>query len=156
MHAVYSVTSKKKTTSQRSPRDTREPEADSRQTVIYELAKSAKKHVSRRDADTIEEIGNNGKGTNLKMIRLISEPADPSAKDMPTQLLREDAGSSGAHAQGLVNPLVIGIAVVCGVLLVALVVVGVALKRKLRTPPPQVAEANKQEVAIATSEGTRV
>ena len=183
MHAVYSVTPRKKTSNQRPTREVNEGNSGfhnnepMKETIlihqftestlrkpgelsnvrignrIYEHAHS----LHRREAENIRDIGNNGKGTNIKMIRLIRESPDDSAK-IPSgeQTQQLDAESTSAHGQGLVNPLVIGIAVVCGILFVALVVVAVVLRRKLLSQPPRTVEMNTQEVAVAQSEGTRV
>lgn len=165
MHAVYSVSSSphKK---QRTPRDI----LDSQHTYhVIDQAdfklhlnhgpepaqhvsggqRLSRKNKRRRRQDGDASLGV-GTGTNMKMIRLIYESIDENTSGR----LAKTNNSSNEENQGLVNPLVIGIAVVCVVLLVALVVVWTLYKRKGRREAP--VETSADSVSTAQSKGTVV
>ena len=99
-----------------------------------------------------------GQGTNIKMIRLLSEPAN-SRRNMSSGALEKRTETNGAHDSSLINPLVIGIAGVCVLLLFALVFVGVLFRRKLltqqsqNTPP---VKTSSKEVTVVRAEGEAV
>jgi len=155
MHAVYSVSAAPSKTGNRTRRR-RENSKNPSDTKVFHhiiersasLSKAAKliesamltgkrpvdsvhgHHLARRDQDEVEDIGLNGKGTNMRMIRLIynSESFEPRADDTSVPPMK--SSDTDLSEQELLNPLVIGIAVVCVILVIALVVVGVMYRRK--------------------------
>jgi hypothetical protein len=103
--------------------------------------------MRRGDGDT-NTLGP-GTGTNMKIIRLIYESVDEKSDHqgkMNDSLTKSD--------KSLVNPLVIGIAVVCGVLIIALIVVWTLYKRKGRREQP--VETSVHSVSTPDGKGTVV
>ena len=88
----------------------------------------------------------------MKMIRLIYDSFDePSSVELQE---RKDSKTNAPSSTSLINPLVIGISVFCGVLLTALVVVWLLYKRKGRQNQP--VQATSQAVASTNIHGTEV
>ena len=111
-------------------------------------------HLSRRALDEAQGIGLNGKGTNLRMIRLIynseSFELGTDTNLAPSAIPRD----TNFKDSGLVNPLVIGISALCVILVGALVVVGVMYRRKSQRQLP--VEASATGVSTTDCDGTPV
>lgn len=165
MHAVYSVSSSPRK-KQRNPRDTLDSPLtyhviDQTDVNLHtNQGSEPAQHVGsghqsyrkgmrvrRQDSDASLGVGT---GTNMKMIRLIYESMDETTSGR----LAKTNDSLNKDNQGLVNPLVIGIAVVCVVLLIALVVVWTLYKRKGRREAP--VETSADSVSTPQSRGTVV
>lgn len=137
MHAIYSVTSG---SHPRSSRSVHEVDLKTSLTshVVSKVDSKFVRRLYRRDVDDKQQIGVGGQGTNIKMIRLLLEPADSHRNSSSGELEKQtEAETGGARDTSLVNPLVIGIGGVCVVLLVVLVVMGVLFRRKLLTQQSQ-------------------
>ena len=163
MHAIYSVTSGSHPRPARSVKlstaDTDEDDLETPLTshVVSEVDSNLVHRLHRRSVDD-KQIGVSGQGTNIKMIRLLLEPADSHRNTSSTELEKQTE-RNGARDTSLVNPLVIAIAGVCVLLLVALVVVGVLFRRKLLTQQSQNAppvETNSKQVTMTQAEGEAV
>ena len=132
MHAIYSVTSDSRPRSARSFGDSSTDESHVTSHVLSEVDSRLFKlshRLYRRDTGDTNEIGLHGQGTNIKMIRLLSEPAEIHHNASSEEI--KQVTSDAPREASLVNPLVIGIAGVCLLLLIALVVVGVVFRRRL-------------------------
>ena len=166
MHAIYSVTSG---VSSRPARSIGHSTADRNEVTSHILSEVNSRsfklshRLYRRDLGDNRQIGDHGQGANIKMIRLISEPTETettrntSSADSPKEV--KETELNRAHDTSLVNPLVIGIAVVCLLLLVALVVVAVFFRRKLLTQQTQnssAVESRSEEVTIMRRRGVAV
>ena len=166
MHAVYSVSSDPRKT-KRKPRDTRRiidgftakgsyhlvsHLSDSKQLLTGQQL-SSKGMRMRRDNEELRTLDDDI-GTNMKMIRLIYESRDNTI-DVRLQEREENSYVTSKSESSLVNPLVIGIGVFCGVLLVALVVVWILYKRKVRQEQPPV-QVTAQAVSSPNVQGTVV
>ena len=164
MHAIYSVTSGS------HPRPARSVERSPADQLALGLGTSLTSHVvsavdsdlahrlMRRNVDDARRNQPNGQGTNIKMIRLLPEPADPS-RNTSLRMLERQTETNGARDSSLVNPLVIGVTGVCVLLLVAMVIMGVLFRRKLLTQqshdaPP--VETNSRQVTMTQAEGEAV
>ena len=158
MHAIYSVTSG---SHPRSARSVHEVDLKTSLTshVVSKVDSKFVRRLYRRDVDDKQQIGVGGQGTNIKMIRLLLEPADSHRNSSSRELEKQTEAETGdARDTSLVNPLVIGIGGVCVVLLVVLVVMGVLFRRKLLTQQPQIAPpvTNSREVSMTQPEGVAV
>ena len=166
MHAIYSVTSG---VNSRPARSIGRSTADRNEVTSHILSEVNSRsfklshRLYRRDLGDNRQIGDHGQGANIKMIRLISEPTETetarntSSADPPKEV--KETELNRAHDTSLVNPLVIGIAVVCLLLLVALVVVAVFFRRKLLTQQTQnssAVESRLEEVTIMRRRGVAV
>ena len=165
MHAIYSVTSGSRPrpgrSVKRSSADKDELDFGTSLTShgLSELDSKFARRLYRRSADDENQIGVSGQGTNIRMIRLLFEPAESSRNTSSSKGLEQQTESNEARDTSLVNPLVIGIAGVCVLLLVALVVVGVLFRRKLLTQQSQNAppvETKSREVTMSKTEGEAV
>ena len=153
MHAVYSITSSRgdqsKTRKRRRTINTAAEASDvkffhfllkqSRAEFNQEYTKTGQQslhhdrhthHLSRRSQGKPYGIGVNGKGTNMRMIRLIyySDSSELSVDQNPTHVTKQYRQDQTQVE--LINPLVIGMSAVCVILVAALVVVGVMYRRK--------------------------
>ena len=163
MHAIYSVTSDSRPRPARSVRGSTADQNEITSHVLSEVDSrlfELSHRLSRRDFEDTHQIGVHGQGTNIKMIRLLSEPADTrrNASSKGSKEI-EKAEQNGARDTNLVNPLVIGIAGICVLLLIALVVVGVMFRRRLLTQQNQnspVVETNSKEVTVSQAGGVAV
>ena len=91
------------------------------------------------------------------MIRLLSEPAEIHHNASSEEI--KQVTSDAPREANLVNPLVIGIAGVCLLLLIALVVVGVVFRRRLLAHQAQNSPAVKTsstEVTVTPGGGVSV
>ena len=160
MHAIYSVTSDNRlrparsigvsTTDENRVTSHVLSEVDSR---LFKLAH----RLYRRNTGDAHEVGLHGQGTNIKMIRLLSEPAEIRHNTTPEEI--KQMTSDAPRDTSLVNPLVIGIAGVCLLLLIALVVVAVMFRRRLLTQQTQgspAVETSSTEVTMTQSGGVSV
>ena len=156
MHAIYSI----------SPGSRRRPTRSNRifspeTSHVFSQLDDGTFHtdphkLSRRDLEDIQQIGLNGKATNIKIIRLLREEESAQNETSSHEL---EPKMPTARDQSLINPLVIGIAGICVVLLIALVVVAVALRRRLSAQQSQNStpvEANVQGVNVAQTRGVAV
>lgn len=162
MHAIYSVSPRSRSRSSRSVKMRSSQmgetisESSSVSHVVSEVDSNRVSRIHRRNADGKDFVGATGQGTNIKMIRLLLEP-EADTHHQNTSLGKEDKQMETKTS--LVNPLVIGIAGVCVVLLVALVILGVLFRRKLLTEQSQNAapvKTNPKEVTLAQSGGVAV
>lgn len=159
MHAIYSVSPRSRSRSSRSVKlrnSETMSESSSVSHVVSEVDSNRVSRIHRRDADGKDFVGATGQGTNIKMIRLLLEP-EADTHHQNTSLGKEDKQMETKTS--LVNPLVIGIAGVCVVLLVALVIMGVLFRRKLMTEQSQNAapvKTNPKKVTLAQSGGVAV
>lgn len=138
MHAIYSVTSGGRPRPARSIGHSTADLSEVTSHILTEVDSRSFKlshKLYRRNLEDAQQMGMHGQGTNIKMIRLLSEPAETrqntSSKNPSTEI--KETELNRARDTSLVNPLVIGIAGVCLLLLVALVVVAVMLRRKMLT-----------------------
>lgn len=163
MHAIYSVTSDSRPRPARSVQGSTADMNEITSHVLSEVDSRSFKlshRLYRRDVNDAHQIGVHGQGTNIKMIRLLSEPAETrrNASSIGSKEI-EKAESNGARDTNLVNPLVFGIGGVCLLLLIALVVVGVMFRRRLLTQQSQnspAVETNSREVAVVQAGGVAV
>lgn len=160
MHAIYSVTSDSRPRPARSVRGSTTNESDVTTHVLSEVDSGSFKlthRLHRRDIEETHQLGLHGQGTNIKMIRLLSEPAE-TRRNTSSEEIKQTA-SDAARDTTLVNPLVIGIAGVCLLLLIALVVVGVMFRRRLLTQQTRnspAVETNSKEVTVTQAGGVSV
>lgn len=160
MHAIYSVTSDSRPRPARSVGGSTTGESDVTSHVLSEVDSGSFKlthRLYRRDTGETHQLGLHGQGTNIKMIRLLSEPAE-TRRNTSSEEIKHSA-SDAAHDTNLVNPLVIGIAGVCLLLLIALVVVGIMFRRRLLSQQTQnspAVETNSREVTVTQAGGVSV
>lgn len=162
MHAIYSVTSGRHPRPARSvklssaDKDEGLLETSLTSHIVSEVNFNSPQRLVRRNLD--DNIGVSGQGTNMKIIRLLPEPAD-TPRNMSSGALEKRTETNEARDSSLINPLVIGIAGVCVLLVFALVIVGVLFRRKLltqqsqNTPPVKI---NSKEVTVVLAEGEAV
>ena len=164
MHAIYSVTSgshpRPARSVKRSLADKHGVDLGTSLTshVVSEVDSKLAHGLIRRNVDDARRSERSGQGTNIKMIRLLPEPAD-SRRNTSLSKLERQTETNGARDTSLVNPLVIGVTGVCILLLVALVIMGVLFRRKLLTQqshnaPP--VETNSRQVTMTQAEGEAV
>ena len=160
MHAIYSVTSDDRP---RPARSVGGPNFDENHVTSHILSEVDSRlfklshRLYRRDIGDKHEIGLHGQGTNIKMIRLLSEPAETRHNTTSEEI--KQMTSDTPRDTSLVNPLVIGIAGVCLLLLIALVVVAVMFRRRLLTQQTQnspAVETSAKEVTVTQAEGVPV
>ena len=160
MHAIYSVTSDSRPRSARSVGGSSSDENHVTSHILSEVDSRLFKlshRLYRRDSGDTHGIGLHGQGTNIKMIRLLSEPAE-IRHNTPSEEIKQ-APSDAPQDTSLVNPLVIGIAGVCLLLLIALVVVGVMFRRRLlihQTQNSPTVETSSTEVTVTQGGGVSV
>ena len=154
MHAIYFVTSGSRSRRALSVEQEVHSKTSFFSYVLSELDDSLVHRLFRRDAASKRQIGVSGQGTNIKMIRLLLDPGDVKPNSPPKQLEKQTE-TKKSQDSSLVNPLVIGIAAVCVVLLVALVVVGILFRRKLLTQQSLSASTvkNSKEESVAQGGG---
>lgn len=160
MHAIYSVTSDSRPRPARSVGSSTSDENHVTSHVLSEVDSRLFKlshRLYRRDIGDTHEIGLHGQGTNIKMIRLLSEPAETRHNTTSEEIKHMTADVP--RDTSLVNPLVIGIAGVCLLLLIALVVVGVMFRRRLLTQQTQnspAVETSSTDVTVTQGGGVSV
>jgi len=160
MHAIYSVTSDNRPRPARSVGSSTTDENHVTSHILSEVDSRLFKlshRLYRRDIGDTHEIGLHGQGTNIKMIHLLSEPAETRHNATSEEI--KQMTSDTPRDTSLVNPLVIGIAGVCLLLLIALVVVAVMFRRRLLTQQTQNSPAVKTsatEVTATQAEGVSV
>lgn len=158
MHAIYSVTSGSRSRRALSVEQEVHSKTSFSSHVLSELDNSLVHRLFRRDAAGKRQIGVSGQGTNIKMIRLLLDPEEVQP-DLPSKQIEKQTGTiKESQDSSLVNPLVIGIAAVCVVLLVALVVVGILFRRKMLTQQSLSASTvkNSKEESVAQGGGVAV
>ena len=157
MHAIYSVTSGSRSGRAVSVEQEIHSKTSFSSHVLSELDNSLVHRLFRRDAAGKRQIGVSGQGTNIKMIRLLLDPEEVQP-DLPSKQIEKQTDTKESQDSSLVNPLLIGIAAVCVVLLVALVVVGILFRGKLLTQQSLSAPTvkNSKEESVAQGGGVAV
>lgn len=159
MHAIYSVTSGSRPRPARSVGRSTADKNEVTSHIVSEVDSRSFKlshRLYRRDIEDSQQIGVHGQGTNIKMIRLLSQPAEEhrnSSSKQTEETVELNSESNRARDTNLVNPLVIGIAGVCVLLLIALLIVGVMFRRKLLTQQTQNSPPVETSTSVTLTQG---